>query len=83
MKAIAKMYRVKPDGSRTPVEAFMSDAATAVMEHGEEVIVELWHGSCLEAEVRLTHGYGDPPMTMVVLRSKKELRSDAPKEALC
>lgn len=80
MKAIAKMYRVKPDGSKTPVEAFMSDAATAEVFSGEEVLIQLWHGQCLESEATVRVGdFG----AVVTLKTKKELRQDAPKEALC
>lgn len=79
MKAIAKMVRVMPDKTERPIEAWMAPFAIAEVLEGETVKVKLWHGTCLESEVHVTVS-GD--RTIVKLIDKKELRSDAPKEAL-
>lgn len=51
----------------------------AEVQEGEKVIARLWHGTCLESELSVTVSGG---RTIVSLTEKKELRNDAPKEAL-
>jgi hypothetical protein len=79
LHAKAKMVRVLPDQTERPVEAVMTPFALAEVLEGEKVLVKLWHGNCLEAEAMVTVSDG---RTLVRLTEKKELRSDAPQEAL-
>lgn len=57
----------------------MGQVAMAEVNDGETVKVKLWHGKCLESEAIVTVSDG---RTFVKLVSKKELRADAPQEAL-
>lgn len=81
MHAIAKMYRIYPDGKEVPIVAMMSPAAMGEVLPGEKIVIRLWHGTCLEAEATIqTTQFGS---AMVTLTEKKELRNNAPPEATC
>lgn len=82
MHAKAKMVRMMPDKSERPIEGQPFGplpGPIAEVEEGETVKIKLWHGQCLESEVVVTVSAG---RTIVKLIEKKELRTDAPKEAL-
>lgn len=80
MHAKAKMVRLLKDQTERPIEQMpFSHGPMAEVTEGETVKVKLWHGSCLESEVVVTVSEG---RTVVKLVEKKELRADAPKEAL-
>jgi hypothetical protein len=57
----------------------MGPYAIAEVLEGETVKIKLWHGTCLEAEGEVTVSAG---RTIVRLSDKKELRQDAPPEAV-
>lgn len=80
MHAKAKMVRMLPDQLEQPIEQMpFSQGPIAEVLEGETVKVKLWHGHCLESEILVTVSAG---RTIVKLVEKKELRADAPKEAL-
>lgn len=85
MKALVKLYRKKVINgvvSETLVEPFMSDRAMAEVLPGEEFILRVWHGPCLETEVQFKVQEFDTYIAgAITIIPKKELRADAPKEA--
>lgn len=87
MKATATMYRRYKNADGAPhdvlIEAIMSPVAVAELTEGETVVVKLWHGPCLEAEVEfLVQNVGGINRGRASLTLKKELRAEAPPEAL-
>jgi hypothetical protein len=79
------MYRKLDTGELRPVEGVLGLPAQMLLEPGpERSIIQLWHGNCLEAEVEVSviNRNGEPE-AFIVLKDKKELRQDAPPEAIC
>lgn len=56
----------------------MNPTAIAELLENEQILIRLWHGTCLEAEASVIVSSG---RTIVKLTEKKELRKDAPVEA--
>lgn len=78
MKAKVQLLRILPDKTERLIEAPIGPSIAEVQE-GETVKCRLWHGSCLDSELIVSVSNG---RTIVRLLEKKELRADAPKEAL-
>lgn len=79
MHALAKMVRILKDHTERPIEPMMAPFAIGEVLEGEEIKIRLWHGTCLEAEATVTVSEGK---AIVKLVPKKELRIDAPAEAV-
>lgn len=80
MHAIAKLVKILPNQTEQSIDSAMPGLEPSTDIHeGETVKVRLWHGHCLEAEAIISVSSG---RTSVKLIQKKELRKDAPSEAL-